>query len=415
MDSGLIILANLPCDGIFARMFHRLVEARLTALLSRFPAVTLVGPRQAGKTTLARDLVDHLGDTAVYLDLERPSDLSRIADPERYFAAHAGQLVVLDEIQRAPGLFQVLRGVIDERRRAGERTKQFLLLGSASIDLLRQSSESLAGRIAYLELTPLLVEEIDEPLRSGMDRLWVRGGFPDSFLAHDDEASYDWRLSFIQTYLERDIPALGPRIPAETLRRFWTMLAHGQGSMLNAARLAAGLAVSGHTVARYLDLLVDLLLVRRLSPWSTNAGKRLVRSPKIYVRDSGLVHALLGLPTLDTVLGHPVAGGSWEGLVIENLLAAAPPGTQAWFYRTTAGAELDLLLETQGGTRWAIEIKRSSAPTLSKGFRMACDDVQATHQLVIYPGQETFSVGDGVQVTSVLGGMAALRGHFDEL
>ena len=391
-------------------MFRRMVEDRLRTLLKRFPGVVLVGPRQAGKTTLAREMVDQLGDAAVYLDLERPSDLARLSDPERYFAIHERQLVVLDEIHRAPGLFQVLRGVIDERRRGGARRGQFLLLGSASIDLLRQSSESLAGRIAYLELTPLLAEEVTRGADSELDRLWMRGGFPDSYLAEDDTASHDWRLAFIQTYLERDIPALGPRVPAETLRRFWTMLAHGQGGMLNAARLAAGLGVSGQTVARYLDLLIDLLLVRRLPPWSVNAGKRLVRAPKVYVRDSGIVHALLGLPTLDAVLGHPVAGGSWEGFVIENLLAAAPAGSQAWFYRTSAGAELDLLIEPRPGERWAIEIKRSSAPAATRGFRTACDDVRATRRIVIYPGRETFSLGDDVRAMGVLGAVAALRG-----
>ena len=245
---------------------------------------------------------------------------------------------------------------------------------------------------------------------SDRDRLWLRGGFPDSFLAEDDAASIEWREEFIGTYLERDIPLLGPRIPAETLRRFWTMLAHEQGTLLNAAAVAAGIGVSGQTVGRYLDLMVDLLLVRRLQPWSTNSGKRLVRSPKVYVRDSGLVHALLGLRDLDAVLGHPVVGGSWEGFVIENLLAAAPIGTQAWFYRTAVGAEIDLVLEIPPKERWAIEIKRSSAPTLAKGFYLGCKDVRATRRMVVHAGEETFGLGDGVEAESLAGALATLRG-----
>ena len=326
-------------------MIYRLAEARISDLLTRFPAVAVLGPRQVGKTTLARRIVEELGAAAVYLDLELPSHRAKLSDPELYFSSQEDRLVVLDEIQRVPGLFEVLRGVIDERRRQGRRHRQFLLLGSASIDLLQQSSETLAGRIAYSELTPLLAEEVATKKRGDRDRLWLRGGFPDSFLAADEAASVEWREEFIGTYLERDIPLLGPRIPAETLRRFWTMLAHEQGTLLNAASVAGAIGVSGQTVGRYLDLMVDLLLVRRLPPWSKNAGKRLVRSPKVYVRDSGLVHALLGLRDLDAVLGHPVTGGSWEGFVIENLLAAAPSGTSACFYRTAVGAEIDLVLD----------------------------------------------------------------------
>lgn len=282
------------------------------------------------KTTLALEVAEERGEDAVYLDLERPADLTRLADPERYLDAHEGRLVVLDEIHRMPDLFKILRGIIDRRRRAGLRTGQFLLLGSASLDLLRQTSETLAGRIAIVELTPFLVDVVvaatatratspdtaadrtrvqSDSVRRTIDRLWVRRGFPDSFLAADD-ASMEWRHALIRTYLERDVPALGPRIPAETLRRFWTMLAYEQGALLNASRLAAGLGVSGQTVTRYVDLLVDLLLVRRLQPWAANVGKRLVRSPKAYVRDSGIVHALLGLGTLDALLDHP--HGRWE-------------------------------------------------------------------------------------------------------
>jgi predicted AAA+ superfamily ATPase len=392
-------------------MIYRLAEARISDLLTRFPAVAVLGPRQVGKTTLARRIVEELGAAAVYLDLELPSHRAKLSDPELYFSSQEDRLVVLDEIQRVPGLFEVLRGVIDERRRQGRRHRQFLLLGSASIDLLQQSSETLAGRIAYSELTPLLAEEVATKKRGDRDRLWLRGGFPDSFLAADEAASVEWREEFIGTYLERDIPLLGPRIPAETLRRFWTMLAHEQGTLLNAASVAGAIGVSGQTVGRYLDLMVDLLLVRRLPPWSKNAGKRLVRSPKVYVRDSGLVHALLGLRDLDAVLGHPVTGGSWEGFVIENLLAAAPSGTSACFYRTAVGAEIDLVLDLPPKERWAIEIKRSSAPVLSKGFYLGCGDIKATRRMVVHAGEDTFGLGDGVEAVSLPGALAALRGR----
>ncbi len=392
-------------------MIYRLAEARISDLLTRFPAVAVLGPRQVGKTTLARRIVEELGAAAVYLDLELPSHRAKLSDPELYFSSQEDRLVVLDEIQRVPGLFEVLRGVIDERRRQGRRHRQFLLLGSASIDLLQQSSETLAGRIAYSELTPLLAAEVATKKRGDRDRLWLRGGFPDSFLAADEAASVEWREEFVGTYLERDIPLLGPRIPAETLRRFWTMLAHEQGTLLNAASVAGAIGVSGQTVGRYLDLMVDLLLVRRLPPWSKNAGKRLVRSPKVYVRDSGLVHALLGLRDLDAVLGHPVTGGSWEGFVIENLLAAAPSGTSACFYRTAVGAEIDLVLDLPPKERWAIEIKRSSAPVLSKGFYLGCGDIKATRRMVVHAGEDTFGLGDGVEAVSLPGALAALRGR----
>jgi len=374
---------------------HRL--AFLRQLLSEFPAVAILGPRQVGKTTLALELV-HDQPSALYLDLESPADAAKLADPTAYFDAHADRLVVIDEVQRAPALFAALRGVIDRRRRAGRRTGQFLLLGSATGALLAQSAESLAGRIAYVELQPLTTVEV--PVEQAQ-RLWVRGGFPDAFVAATDEASLRWRQQFIATYLERDIPQLGPRIPAETLRRLWTMLAHEQGQLVNAAKLAASLAVSGQTVARYLDLLGDLMFVRRLRPWAANEGKRLVRTPKVYVRDSGIAHALLGLKDFDDVIGHPVVGGSWEGWVIENLLAVAPPATQAFFYRSSAGAEIDLVLELPKRQRWAIEIKRSSAPTVSRGFHIAADDLAATARHVVHLGNESFALAHGVRATTL--------------
>jgi predicted AAA+ superfamily ATPase len=299
-----------------------------------------------------------------------------------------------------PQLFRSLRGLIDKGRRSGRGKGRFLVLGSASIDLLKQSSESLAGRIRYLELGPLDAGEVG---RKRLDALWLRGGFPESFLAPSDAASLRWRTDFIRTYLERDIPQLGPRIPAETLRRLWTMLAHQQGGLLNAAMLARALAVDGKTIASYLDLLVDLLLVRRLTPWHTNVRKRLVKSPKVYVRDSGLVHALLGIADREALLSHPVSGGSWEGLAIESLIAAAPDDTDAHFFRTADGTEIDLLLKFSGRRKpWAIEIKRGLAPTLERGFQLACDIVRPDRRLVVYGGTDRFPLADEVQAVPLV-------------
>lgn len=389
----------------------RQITAALHQHLEEFPAVAILGPRQVGKTTLALDLVQQQRPDAapLYLDLESPADLARLSDPEAFFAANADRLLVLDEVQRVPGLFMVLRGCIDRLRRAGAPAGRFLLLGSASIDLLAQSSESLAGRLAYVELAPFVVTELPPDEAATPGALWLRGGFPQSYLARSDAASLRWRQQFITTYLERDIPQLGPRIPAQTLRRLWTMLAYEQAQMLNAARLAASMAVSGQTIARYLDLLCDLLLVRRLQPWARQSSKRLVKAPKIYVRDSGLVHALLGLETADALLSHPVVGGSWEGWIIENLLACAPPGTEASYYRTAVGAEIDLVLELPGGGLWALEIKRSSAPSVSKGFHIACDDIQPTRRLVVSSANARFPMAGGIEHLPLLDLMQELR------
>ncbi len=381
-------------------MYTRLIETSLTERLAEFPAVALLGPRQAGKTTLALEHASRHGN-ALYLDLELPSAQRQLDDPEAFLLAHSGRLIILDEVQRLPELFAILRGVIDQRRRTGESAGQFLLLGSASGVLLQQASETLAGRVAPLELTPFQAREViagnGTDAYQMVNTLWVRGGFPLSWLAANDPASLRWRDAFIATYLERDIPALGPRIPATTLRRLWTMLAHHQGGLLNQSQLAASLAVSGQTVARYIDLLYDLLLVRRLPAWQGNVGKRLVRAPKVYIRDSGIVHALLGLPDLEAVLAHPVAGASWEGFVLEQLLGAAT-GAEASFYRTAHGAEADLVLQMRDGETWVIEIKRSSAPTVSKGFHLAAADVGATRRLLIAPVASSYPLREGIEV-----------------
>lgn len=386
---------------------------KLQTILSRlkqFPAVALLGPRQVGKTTLAGHIAQLglTGREAIYLDLEAGHDREKLADPVAYLTAHEDKLVILDEVQRSPDLFQALRGLIDKGRMRNLNAGRFLLLGSASIDLLQQSGETLAGRIAFVELGPLDVLEVDEV---DYGKLWTRGGFPNSFLADSDADSALWRESFIRTYLERDVPQLGPRIPAETLRRFWTMLAHLQGGLFNAAQLARALAVDGKTIMRYLDLMVDLLLVRRLPPFHANLGKRLVKSPKIYVRDSGIVHALLGLDNQETVLGHPVAGGSWEGFVLENLLNHAPDRARASFYRSAAGAEIDLLLEMPGGHYWAIEIKRGLAPRLEKGFYHARADIKPERSFIVYSGQERYLKTERVEVISVSDMARELASH----
>jgi predicted AAA+ superfamily ATPase len=376
---------------MFTRRAFQLVEQAL----GRQAAVALIGPRQVGKTTLSLQIGDQT--KSLYLDLESAADRNKLAEPALFLQAYEDRLVILDEIHRVPDLFQELRGLIDRGRRRGHRTGRFLLLGSASMDLLRQSGESLAGRIEYVAMEPLDVLEVGGA-PDDADRLWVRGGFPDSFLAPSDAASFAFRTNFIRTYLERDVPQFGRRIPAETLGRLWTMLAHNQGGLLNASKLAASLSVSAPTVTGYIDLLVDLLLVRRLQSFHANTGKRLVKSPKVYVRDSGLVHALLGINDYNALAGHPVLGASWEGFVIESLLAVAPPRTQASFYRTAAGAEIDLVLELPGQPGlWVLEIKRSLAPTVSRGFHLAREDLRPHHSFIIYPGPDRYPALEGVE------------------
>lgn len=377
-------------------MIRRSLTSGLVDAIAHSPAVTLLGPRQVGKTTLALEVAK--GGNALYLDLESERDRAKLAQPELYLADHQDKLVILDEVHRAPGLFPVLRGLIDRGRRAGRRSGQYLLLGSASFDLLKQSGETLAGRIAYLELTPFhVLESRQQPA----DDLWVRGGFPESLLAPDAARSLRWRQDFIRTYLERDIPQFGPRIAAETLRRFWVMLGHHQGGLLNTAQFARNLGVDAKTAGSYLDLLVELLLVRRLPPWHANLGKRLVKSPKVYVRDSGLVHALLNIVDKETLLAHPVVGQSWECYVIENLLACAPDRVQAYFYRASGGAEIDLLLAWPEGRLWAIEIKRSLSPKVERGFHAACGDVNPERKFVVYPGAERYRLAPDIEAISL--------------
>lgn len=380
------------------------MERVLRERLAESAAVALLGPRQVGKTTLAREVADSWPGGGIYLDLERPSDLRRLDDADAYLRAQ-DHLVVLDEVHRVPGLFPVLRGIIDDRRAAGRRYGQFLLLGSASLHLVASASESLAGRVAHLDLAPIdLAEAGDAGIEP--DRVWLRGGFPDSLLASNDAASLRWREDLIRSYLERDVPMFAPRMPAATLRRLWTMLAHSSGGLLNASNLAAGLGISGPTVVRYIDLLADLGLVRRLTPWHANTGKRLVRTPKVYVRDTGLLHALLEIPDHQALAGHPVVGASWETLVVETLISAAGPRWTPHFYRTTVGAEIDLLLVSGGNPLIAVEVKRSTSASPAPGFHRAAADLGIDRRYLVCPTRDSYVRGDG---TTVIGPVALAR------
>ena len=376
-------------------MLRRQVQTLIEARLAQFPAVALLGPRQVGKTTLAHAVATQYPQ-ALVLDLERESDRATLAQPELFFPAYRDRLLVLDEVQHVPHLFASLRPEIDAFRHAG----RFLLLGSASGELLRQTGESLAGRVSYVELTPLLADELQPDLAT-LQSLWLRGGFPLSHLASDDEAAFVWRQDFIRTFLQRDLPDMGVRVPAETLRRFWTMLAHLQGQLFNASQLGVALGGASHTtVARYLDVLVDTLMVRRLQPHLANVGKRLVKSPKVYLRDSGLLHALLGLATVRDLQGHPIAGASWEGFVVEQVAAHLRPSAQLGFYRTAAGAEIDLVIE-DGLHKIGIEIKFSAAPKPTKGFWEALKDLRIEKAYVVAPVRQRYPLATGVEVVPV--------------
>lgn len=374
-------------------MIPRHVATEIEEALDRQAAVALIGARQVGKTTLALEVGKRRN--AVYLDLEDPDDRAKLSAPRLFFESHEERLVILDEIHRMPDIFATLRGVIDRARRQGRGRGRFLILGSASIDLLQQS-ETLAGRIAYVEMAALLATEVEDD-RTARERLWLRGGFPDAYLAESDSESLTLRKDFIRTYLERDVPMFAPRVPASSMQRLWTMLAHGQGTLLNASQLARSLEVSPQSVTRYVDLLCDLLLVRRLPPLQANVGKRLVKSPKVFVRDSGLVHALLGLETVTQLLGHPVVGRSWEGFVIETLLAAAAWPTHASFYRTSAGAEVDLVIDYADGRRWLVEVKRSLGTGVRRGFHHAFEDLRAERGFVVHAGDDRYPLGSRLE------------------
>jgi predicted AAA+ superfamily ATPase len=373
-----------------------IIDRHLTDTINRRlqnnPAGAILGPRQCGKTTLAGQIVKKIS-RSVYLDLENPGDLAKLDDPLAFFSLHNEDLVCLDEIQRAPELFSILRTIIDKRSRNG----QFLILGSAGPDLIRQSSESLAGRIAYLDLTPFLISEVEASQMDDIRRLWLRGGFPRSYLAEDLAISFEWRQDFIRTFLERDIGMLGFRMPPTRLGRFWKMCAHIHGSLLNASKLSDSLGVSSHTVRSYIDLLEHTFMVRVLLPDAQNLKKRLVKSPKIYIRDSGILHTLLDIRTHDHLLSHPILGASFEGFAMENILAFANDYEPS-FYRTSAGAEIDLILR-KGRRTLAFELKSSTVPRVSKGFRNSLDDISPDKAYVVAPVEESYPIKGGVMVS----------------
>jgi len=387
-------------------MISRYIEPFILKSLETVPVIVLLGPRQVGKTTLAQNLAQKIRDKkpVEYLDLENEIDLAKLNQKQLFLSGFHNKLVIIDEIQRVPELFPVMRSLIDGRRRAGEKGGHFFILGSASRDLLQQSSESLAGRIRYIDLKPLSILEVRQGTKEPFDinRLWYRGGFPDSYLALNDDESWNWRGSFISTYVERDIPLLGPRLPSERLRNFWSMLGFQQGTQLNQDKLAGALEVSSPTIRTYLDVLTDLSLVRQLRPWSGNSKKRLVKSPKVYVRDSGLLHRLVQISDPRTLLGHPIVGVSWEGFVIENILAHLSDKWQYSYYRTQAGAEVDLILEGPKNQVWAVEIKRTVTPKISKGFILGSEDVGATKRFFVHAGEDRFPLSGNTEAIGIV-------------
>jgi predicted AAA+ superfamily ATPase len=363
------------------------------------PVVALLGSRQVGKTTLSREL--QIAKATHYLDLERPSDLAKLEDPELYLSSHSGKLIILDEIQRRPELFPILRSLVDERRRSGENAAQFLILGSASPELLRQSSETLAGRITYLELTPFQLVEL-RGKEFNLDLHWFRGGYPGSYLASSDQAATQWCDDFITTYVERHLPQLGVGASPQQLRRLCSMLAHQQGATLNLAKIGASLGIDGKTVRHYIDLMEGLYLLRRLPAWSRNTGKRLVKAPKVYWRDTGLLHMLSGLPTLEHVLGHPLCGHSWEGYCIEQILSVLPKEALISHYRTHSKAEVDLVVESPSGDITAVEIKRTLSPKLTPGFLESMETLGATRGFYITPSGESYPMSPKVNAVSLV-------------
>jgi predicted AAA+ superfamily ATPase len=380
-------------------MIDRKIYPFLKEALARQAAVVLLGPRQVGKTTLAQELGKE--ESSIYLDLEWPEDRQKLENPGLFFGKHEDKLVILDEIHRVPEIFQPLRTIIDQGRRKNKGTGRFLLLGSASLELLNQSGESLAGRVEYIDLPPLNCLEIKED-ENELNQLWLRGGFPDSFLAKNEKNSLAYRMSFIRTYLEREIPQFGSRIASQTLERFWTMLAHSQGSIINASQLSRSLMLSAKSVTSYVDLFTDLLLVRKIPPYFANIKKRMVKSPKVYIRDSGLLHGLLGIRDFENLLGHPIIGNSWEGFVLENLINCSPVGTKSSFYRTSGGAEVDLVLELPGKQApWVFEVKHGTMGKLNKGFYYAVEDIAPEKSFVVHKGKDSFPIDQQTEALSL--------------
>ncbi len=375
-------------------MIKRKIQAAIETSLTKYPVVGILGSRQAGKTTLAKMIQKGISKKVIYLDLELPSDLNKLYNSEMYLNQFPDALVIIDEIQRMPSLFPVIRALVDRKRISG----RFLILGSASPDLIKHASESLAGRIIYHELSPFTIHETGNKY-SG--RLWLRGGYPLSYLAGNDEDSFTWRETFIKTYLEMDIPQLGIRVPSAQLRRFWTMVAHSHGNLWNASQIANSLGISAPTVRSYLDILEETFVIRQLQPYHFNIKKRLIKSPKVYLRDSGILHSLLRIRESEDLMGNPYLGRSWEGFIIEQIISLLPEGWSYFFYRTSAGAEIDLLLLDRKNKPIAIEVKHSSSPKAERGFWNAFEDLSCKKGFIIYPGDETYPSGKNVFTLSV--------------
>ncbi len=369
-------------------------ENEILKLASYFPAVAVVGPRQVGKTSILQAISSKFREETVYLDLENPDDRIKLENPSLFLDRLADKTVILDEVQRLPDLFPVLRGIIDRNRRPG----RFILLGSASPDLIRDSSESLAGRIAYYELKPFSFQEIDSLY--DFSTHWLRGGFPESLLAPDDELSMKWRQNFIRTYLERDLPLLGLSADPVLISKLWRMAAHMSGDLLNMETLARSLSIHGTSVRRYLDFLESAYLIRRLPPYFSNLKKRLIKSPKIYLRDTGLLHQLLGISSFFDLSGHHALGASWETYIIEQVAAQLPDWAELFFYRTHDGTEADLVIARAGKAEILVEIKYSTTPKPSRGFHIAADDLDTQRQYIVCPVEKGFPLSEKIQVLS---------------
>ena len=380
-------------------MLKRDLQNKIHKALQSMPVVALLGPRQVGKTTLALEIGETINKESVYLDLELDSDLAKLSDAEAYLRRFNNKLLIIDEIQRKPDLFRLLRGLVDIRKRAGEPAAQFLLLGSASRELIQHSSETLAGRIRFLELSPFSILEMlpSESSSRDLEKLWLRGGFPDSYLAASDDESWNWRSDFISSYVERDIPLMGPNISCTTMRRLWSMLAHNNAQQANYSKLGESLGFSYKTIKNYIDTLTDFYMIRQVQPWSGNTKKRLIKAPKVYLRDSGLNHRFLNITDFEDLLGHPAIGASWEGFILENIINNLSDKWRYSYYRSSAQAEVDLVLEGVKNSVWAVEVKRSSAPKVSRGFHSACNDIKATRKFVIYPGVESYPLAQDIE------------------
>ncbi len=376
--------------------FERHATTQLHYYLQHFPATVLLGARQVGKTTLAKSLEGKIERPFLYLDLERPSDWEKLRDPESFLSPLREHCIVIDEVQTKPELFSVLRPLIDEHRVPG----RFVLLGSAAPSVIRGASETLAGRVAYLELSPLSLPEVF-PQVSQMEH-WFQGGYPEVLLSSDTVLAQERLQQFVRTFAERELSGLGQDVMAPLLLRLWQMLAHVHGQTTNVQELANSLGIATKTVNRYLDLLEGGFMTRRLQPWFVNVGKRLTKSPKTYLRDSGMLHTLLRIPTIDTLLGHPVCGASWEGYVIEQIIRTAGSRWDFYFYRTQQGAEIDLLLISPSGKKVAVEVKFSSAPQVSKGFYLSIEDVKCDHAYIVVPETSTYQKPNNVTVCSLI-------------